>query len=75
MVEQSLAMVTALAPAIGYERAAKIAQRALAEGRTVRELAEQENVLEKPALIKLLDPWRMTEPGSKIESVLAERFR
>jgi fumarate hydratase class II len=63
MVEQSLSMVTALAPAIGYERAAKLAQRALAEGRTIRELAQQENLLEKTALARLLDPWRMTKPG------------
>jgi fumarate hydratase class II len=63
MVEQSLAMVTALAPAIGYERAAKLAQRALAEGRTIRELAQRENVLDQSELAKLLDPWRMTEPG------------
>ncbi len=63
MVEQSLAMVTALAPAIGYEKAAKLAQRALAEGRTIRELARQENVLGESELAKLLDPWRMTKPG------------
>jgi fumarate hydratase class II len=63
MVEQSLAMVTACVPAIGYERAAKLAQRALAEGRTIRELAQQENVLGESELAKLLDPWRITEPG------------
>ena len=56
-------MVTACVPAIGYERAAKLAQRALAEGRTIRELAQQENVLGESELAKLLDPWRITEPG------------
>ena len=40
MVEQSLAMVTALAPAIGYEKAAKLAQRAMASGQTIRELEQ-----------------------------------
>jgi len=44
MVEQSLAMVTALAPAIGYEKAAKIAQKAMATGQTTRELAREERV-------------------------------
>ena len=43
MVEQSLAMVTALAPAIGYEKAAKIAQKAMATGQTIRELAREES--------------------------------
>ena len=63
MVEQSLAMVTALAPAIGYENAAKLAQRAMASGQTIRELAQQEKVLGDEELAKILDPWRMTQPG------------
>ena len=65
MVEQSLAMVTALAPAIGYEKAAKLAQRAMASGQTIRELAQQEKVLGDDELAKILDPWRMTQPGIK----------
>jgi len=63
MVEQSLAMVTALAPAIGYEKAAKLAQRAMASGQTIRELAQQEKVLGDDELARILDPWRMTQPG------------
>jgi fumarate hydratase class II len=63
MVEQSLAMVTALAPAIGYEKAAKLAQRAMANGQTIRELAQQEKLLGDDELAKILDPWRMTQPG------------
>jgi fumarate hydratase class II len=63
MVEQSLAMVTALAPAIGYEKAAKLAQRAMASGQTIRELVQQEKVLGDDELAKILDPWRMTQPG------------
>jgi fumarate hydratase class II len=38
-IEQSLAMCTALAPAIGYDKAAEIARRAYKEGRTVRDVA------------------------------------
>ena len=63
MIERSLAMVTALAPVIGYESAAKIAQEALATGRTVREVAQEKKLLAKQELDKLLDPWGMTEPG------------
>ncbi|MGH7853245.1 MAG: class II fumarate hydratase [Candidatus Binatia bacterium] len=63
MVEQSLAMATALAPVIGYESAAKIAQEALATGRTIRQVAQDKKLLAAEELTKLLDPWRMTEPG------------
>jgi fumarate hydratase class II len=63
MVEKSLAMATALAPVIGYENAAKIAQEALAAGQTVREVAQSKQLLAKEELDKLLDPWSMTEPG------------
>jgi fumarate hydratase, class II len=63
MIEQSLAMATALAPLIGYENAAKIAQEALATGRTVREVTQERKLLTEEQLNKVLDPWRMTEPG------------
>jgi fumarate hydratase class II len=56
-------MVTALAPAIGYEKAAKLAQRAMASGQTIRELAQQEKVLGDDELAKILYPWHMTQPG------------
>ncbi len=63
MVERSLAMVTALAPAIGYERAAKVAQEALATGQTIRQVAQKQKLLPDEELSKLLDPWRMTGPS------------
>jgi fumarate hydratase class II len=56
-------MATALAPVIGYESAAKIAQEALATGQTIRQVAQNKNLLAKEELDKLLDPWSMTEPG------------
>jgi fumarate hydratase class II len=65
MIEQSLAMCTALAPVIGYDKAALIAKEAYRTGKTVREIAIGQKVLPKEELNKLLDPWRMTEPGIK----------
>ncbi len=62
-VEQSLAMCTALAPAIGYDRAAQIAKKAHESGKTVREVAIEEQVLPREDLDKVLDPRPMTEPG------------
>ncbi|TMB68028.1 MAG: class II fumarate hydratase [Deltaproteobacteria bacterium] len=63
MIEKSLAMVTALAPVIGYDAAAKIAKESYATGKTVREVALAHKVLPPDKLAKILDPWRMTEPG------------
>jgi fumarate hydratase class II len=63
MIEKSLAMVTALAPVIGYDAAAKIAKESYATGKTVREVALAHKVLLPDQLAKILDPWRMTEPG------------
>jgi fumarate hydratase class II len=62
MVEQSLAMVTALVPVIGYDSAAKIAKEAFATEKTVREVARAHKALPEDKLNKILDPWRMTEP-------------
>ena len=63
LIEESLAMCTALAPAIGYDRAAAIAKQAHETGRTVREVALAEQVLPAEELNQLLDPRPMTEPG------------
>jgi fumarate hydratase, class II len=63
MVEKSLAMVTSLAPRIGYDRAAEIAKEAYQTGRTVREICLEKEVLPRDELDRALDPWRMTEGG------------
>ncbi len=68
LIEQSLAMCTALAPEIGYEAAAKLAKEAYKSGRTVREVAKEQKVLPEKRLDELLDPWRMTEPGGPVGS-------
>ena len=68
LIEQSLAMCTALAPEIGYEAAAQIAKDAYKTGKTVREMALEQKVLSEKRLEALLDPWRMTEPGGPVGS-------
>jgi fumarate hydratase class II len=62
MVERSLALATALAPAIGYDQAAKISQEAYRTGRTVREVAAERTTLSPEELDTLLDARRMTGP-------------
>jgi fumarate hydratase class II len=63
LVEESLSLATALAPHVGYERAAEIAKRASVEGKRVREIARQERLLPDDELDRILDPRRQTEPG------------
>jgi fumarate hydratase class II len=63
-VEQSLALATALVPAIGYDAAAAIAREAWETGRTVREVARGRTALAAEDLDRLLDARRQTEPGA-----------
>jgi len=63
MVEKSLAMVTSLVPRVGYDKAAEIAKEAYQTGRTVREVAQDSQLLEDQELEQVLDPWSMTEGG------------
>jgi fumarate hydratase, class II len=63
LVGQGLMLATALAPAIGYDAAAKIAKEAYASGKSVREVARARTQLTADQLDSLLDPARMTEPG------------
>ena len=63
LIELSLSMVTALAPRLGYDRAAAIAKESVASGRTVREICEsrlEELGLTADELAGLLDPARMS---------------
>ena len=62
-VESSLAMCTSLVPVIGYDRAAELAYKAHNSGKTIREVAIEENILSIEQLDKLLDPISMTKPG------------
>ncbi|MFW6060540.1 MAG: class II fumarate hydratase [Phycisphaeraceae bacterium] len=63
LIEQSLMMVTSLAPEIGYDNAAKLAKRAFEEDKTIRELVKAEGLLDDARLNELLDPRSMTEPA------------
>ncbi|MEW6045233.1 MAG: class II fumarate hydratase [Bacillota bacterium] len=63
LVEQSLAMVTVLAPRIGYDRAAALAKQAHESRRTIREIALEQKILPPDELNALLDPESQTRPG------------
>jgi fumarate hydratase class II len=63
MVEKGLMLATALAPIIGYDKAAEVAKEAARTGRTIREVARERTTLTEEELTRILDPARMTEPG------------
>ena len=63
LVELSMAMVTSLAPKIGYDRAAEIAKESASTGRTVRDLCLSKKIVPEDELNRILDPISMTEPG------------
>ena len=62
-VNSSLMLVTALAPSIGYDRAAEIAKKAHHEGTTLREAALALGYLSAEAFDAAIDPAAMTRPG------------
>ena len=61
LIERSLMLCTALAPRIGYDASAKLAQEAYKTGKTVRQLALEKGLLPKQELDVLLDVRKMTE--------------
>ena len=63
LVENSIGVITALSPHVGYEKAADISKKALQTGTSVRSIILQEGLLDEEELDHILDPVRMTEPG------------
>ena len=62
-LERSPALVTALAPKIGYAEAAKLAKEAIAKNVTVRQLVIEKGLLKGKELDEVLDLRAMTELG------------
>jgi fumarate hydratase class II len=62
-VEKTPLLVTALAPLIGYDRAAQIARQAAAEGRRIKDVAAEQTDLSAAELDRLLDPRPMSAGG------------
>ena len=63
LVGRNPILVTALNPVIGYEKGAKIAKKAYAESRSLKEVALEETDLSAEELDRLLDPRQLTEGG------------
>ncbi len=63
MVGRNPVLVTALNPIIGYDKAAKIAKKAFAESRPVKDVAREMTDLSDEELDQALDPIKMTKGG------------
>ncbi len=62
-LERSAALATALAPQIGYAKAADISKRSVKEGVLIRDLVKREKVLPDAEIDEILDLRKMTEIG------------
>lgn len=63
LVENSVGIVTAICPHVGYKTSAKIAKIAIKTGESIRELILKEGLLKEPELDIIFDAYGMTEPG------------
>ena len=63
LMERSLMLVTALAPRIGYDNAAKVAKSAHARGTTLKEEAVRLGFVSADEFDRLVKPGKMTHPG------------
>jgi aspartate ammonia-lyase len=63
MVDNSVGIITAICPYVGYDKAAALAKEAISTGGSVKELILQEGLLTREELEVILDPYSMTEPG------------
>ena len=62
-VENSVGIVTAINPHVGYETAAQLAREAYVSGKPIRELILRDKVLTEEEINIILDPVGMTTPG------------
>lgn len=59
-IEETVGIVTALNPIIGYERASELAKEAYASGKGILELIREKQVLSEAQISELLDPAKLT---------------
>jgi len=64
LVRRSLMLVTALNPHIGYDNAARVAKKAFAGNKTLREVVLEEGLLDEATLDEALDPMGMVQPSA-----------
>jgi aspartate ammonia-lyase len=74
-VNNSVGVITAINPHVGYEIAASIAKEAIESNRPVREIVLERGVLTANELNRILHPFEMTNPGIAGRELLINKFR
>ena len=74
LVENSVGIITAICPHVGYQKAAEIAKEAMKTGESVRALIIEEKLLSEEELELILEPQNMTEPGISGKEVMKTKF-
>jgi aspartate ammonia-lyase len=66
--QSTVSLATALNPYIGYAKAAEIVKESIATGKSIIEIARSKKLLSEEEIAEILDPVRMTEPQSRLET-------
>lgn len=74
LVDNSVGIVTALCPHVGYAKAASLAKTAVKTGESVRKLILEEGLLNEEELNEILDVKNMTEPGISGKELLLKNM-
>lgn len=72
LVENSVGIITAICPHVGYKKAAVVAKTAIKTGESVRELILKQGLLKEAELNDILDTVAMTEPGISGKQMLVK---
>lgn len=70
LVNNSVGIITAICPYVGYKKASELAKEAITTGQSVRELVLSKGILDEEDIDKILDPIHMTEPGISEKKLL-----
>lgn len=73
LVENSVGVITALCPHVGYEKAAELAKGAILTGKSIRSLVLKEKLMTENELDTVLNPVSMTEPGISGKELLLKK--
>lgn len=71
LVDNSVGIVTAICPYVGYKEAAKIAKTAIKTGEPIREIILKQGILKEAELNEVLDAVAMTEPGISCKCLIS----
>ncbi|WMJ81013.1 aspartate ammonia-lyase [Clostridium sp. MB40-C1] len=74
LVYNSVGIITAICPHVGYKKAAQIAKKAIKTNRAVTEIALEEGVLTKEEIDTILDVYNMTVPGISGEELIKNKL-